>query len=220
MPAHRLEPARVAGSGGGRHHRPEVAPPPDVRLTARRVPGHTPWAAGGPKAEMPAARTQAPHPNLDHERPDRLRSPRRVGVDRQSRRSLVLGGALVIAILGGAGAVAWAATPPAPQPAVTVDPGNGTGRDDTSTAPADGESPSTEPAQSAGPVGGSASGDAVDPATDPARDGAIPGVESPAGAAPAPTVFGPATVSPLGPGDAGFGWPSTAFGNITAGPGT
>jgi hypothetical protein len=163
-------------------------------------------------------RAPSPHPIPNHARPERLRSPRRVGVDRQSRRSLVLGGALVIAILGGAGAVAWAAKPPAPPPAVSVDTGHGTGRDDTSTSPVDGESPAGDPSPSAGPVAGSAAGNAVDTSADPA--GAVTAsAESPA-AAPAPTGFGPATVSPQGPGEAGFGWPSTAFGTITAGPGT
>ena len=217
MPAHRLETRRVAGSGGGRHQRAEVAPQPDVRPTARRVPGHTPWANGNPTAADSPMRASSPHPSMNHERPDRLRSPRRVGVDRQSRRSLALGGALVIAILGGAGAVAWAAKPPASAPAVSVDAGNGTDRDDTSTAPVDGESLAGDPAPSAGPVAGSAAGNPIDGSADPAR-AATSGAESPA-AASAPTGFGPATVSPLGPGDAGFGWPSTAFGTAAAGAG-
>jgi hypothetical protein len=166
---------------------------------------------------------RAPSANgaVDRERPDRLRSPRRVGVDRQSRRSLVVGGALVIAILGGAGAVAWAAKPAAPPPAVSVDAGNNTGPEDALNSPANRESPVADVSSStraAGLTAGSAAaGAAVVPATDQAPDPAVANPELQVGAAPAPTGFGPATVSPLGPGDGGFGWPSTAFGSIAIG---
>jgi hypothetical protein len=157
---------------------------------------------------------------MDRERPDRLRSPRRVGVDRQSRRSLVLGGALVIVILGGAGAVAWAAKPAAPPPAVSVDTGNNAGAGDASNSPAKRESPPTDSSPSAGPAGSPAAGTAVDPAIDQAPDPAVANLEPQDGEVPAPTGFGPATVSPLGPGDGGFGWPSTAFGVIAIGSGS
>jgi hypothetical protein len=165
-------------------------------------------------------RAVSPNPDIDQERRSQLRSPRRVGVDRQSRRSLVVGGALVIAILGGAGAVAWAGKPTDPPPAVSVDT-NSTGRGETPGSPADDESLLTDGELPAEPVAGpaAAADPEGDPAADPAPDGAVESPELPNADPPAPTGPGPATVSPLGPGDAGFGWPSTAFGTLAAGAG-
>jgi hypothetical protein len=147
-----------------------------------------------------------------------VRSLRRVGIDRQSRRSLVLGGALVIAILGGAGVVAWAAKPAAPQPAFSVDAGNGTGRADSSYTPRNGQSITRDAPSSANPDDGlPAAGNGAAPSAGAALDTAT-GQTQPAAAPPAD--HGPATVSELGPGDPGFGWPSTAFGSAQAGSGT
>jgi len=200
--------ARPAGSGG-RHHRAEVTGPPVARPTvpahptSRRVPGHTPWAGETPTAPAFPATTTS-RDNIDQERPDQLRSLRRVGVDRQSRRSLVLGGALVIVILGGAGVVGWAANPAAPEPAGVIDTDASTGVD-----------PRNSPARGGSP--GQQTGE--DPTVSPAPDATVMSQEPLVGGPPAPADLGSATVSPLSPGDAGFGWPSTAFGSLQIEPG-
>ena len=74
-----------------------------------------------------------------------------------------------------------------------------------------------------GRVGGPAAMDCPRPATaqlpPPGLHSALPAVETQRPAAPQAD-HGPATVSQLGPGDPGFGWPSTAFGSARAGSGT
>jgi hypothetical protein len=209
MPVHRLDRDRQTGrrpgdtprTSGGGQHRVAVTPRPRAQ-PARRVPGHTPWAGDRQDRAVPAFR--APARNTVEPRPDRPRSLKRVGIDRQSRRSLVLGGALVVAILGGAGAIAWAARPEAPQPSFSTDAGISTGSDETSTSPTNSQPAGTTSADPAGRAS-----NAAEPATD---DGSA--------AAASVVDHGPATVSQLAPGDPGFGWPSTAFGSVRIGSGT
>ena len=122
----------------------------------------------------------------------------------------------MIAILGGAGVIAWAAKPAAPQPAFSVDAGNNTGRADSSYTPRNGQSITRD--ASAEPADGlPAAGDGAAPSAGAALGTASGETQRPA----APQAdHGPATVSELGPGDPGFGWPSTAFGTARAGSGT
>ena len=200
---------QVARAGSGRHHRADVPTRPSARAATRRVPGHTPWADDRRAADKPAFR--APSRNRAEQGPEQVRSLRRVGIDRQSRRSLVLGGALVVAILGGAGVIAWAAKPATPRPAISVDAGNSTGRDDPSSSATNAQSILPDPTRDADPADELSAAGAAAPG--PATDGTLP-------AAPSPADHRPATVSPLGPGDPGFGWPATAFGSVLIGPGT
>jgi hypothetical protein len=134
-----------------------------------------------------------------------------VGIDRQSRRSLVLGGALVVAILCCAAVIAMAAKPAEPQPPFSIDVENGTGRADISNFPTN--DLSTAPDASAGELALQVSGTAngADPfaAPDPVSEDTKPTAD-----------HGPATVRQLTPGDTGFGWPSTAFGSVSIGSGT
>jgi hypothetical protein len=88
----------LARTGGRGQHRTAIPPRP-VRAASRRIPGHAPWADDSPRTDTPEFHSAAP--SIPPQRPDRVRSLRRVGIDRQSRRSLVLGGALVVVILGG-----------------------------------------------------------------------------------------------------------------------
>ena len=202
-------PARTGGQ-----HRAAVTPRP-VRASSRRIPGHAPWAVDSPRTEPQEFRPTAP--STPAQRPDQVRSLRRVGIDRQSRRSLVLGGALVIAILGGAGVIAWAAKPAATQPAFSVDAGNDTGRADSSFTPRNGQSISKE-APSADPADGlSVTGNGTAPSAGAALGATTGETQRPVSVQ---ADHGPATVSELRPGDPGFGWPSTAFGTARAGSGT
>jgi hypothetical protein len=138
-----------------------------------------------------------------------------VGIDRQSRRSLVLGGALMIAILGGAGVIAWAAKPAAPQPGFSVDAGNSTGRADSSFSPRSGQSITSDAPPSTNQDDRQpAAGNGAAPSAGAALDAAAGETRPPAAS---PADHGAATVSQLGPGDLGFGWPSTAFGSARAG---
>ncbi len=206
--------AKAPPARAGGQHRAAVTPRP-VRAASRRIPGHAPWAGELPGREP--AEFRGGVPSMAAQRPDRVRSLRRVGIDRQSRRSLVLGGALVIAILGGAGVIAWAAKPAAPQPAFSVDAGSSTGRADSSYAPGNGQSTTEDAPSAAGSADGlSVAGNGT--ASSAATLGAtIAQTQLPA----APQAdHGPATVSQLGPGDPGFGWPSTAFGSARTGSGT
>src|SRR6476469_5444544 len=176
MPVHRLDHERNSASpgadelpprtGGGGHHRAAVTQRPKARTAARRVPGHTPWA--GDRQELAAPAFRAPSPSAAGQRPDQPRSMRRVGIDRQSRRSLVLGGALVVAILGGAGAIAWASKPATPRPAFSVDAGNSTGRDDPSSLATNAQSILPDPTRVADPADevSAAGAAAPGPATD------------------------------------------------------
>ena len=177
------------------------------------LPGHAPWAGELPRIEPAEFRAAAP--SIAAQRPDQVRSLRRV-IDRQSRRSLVLGGALVIAILGGAGVIAWAAKPAAPQPAFSVDAGNGTGRADSSYTPRNGQSITRDTSAAADPADGLSGRQGHGSLRRGTRRNN--GSKAATGGAAGRARTGDS--SRLGPGDPGFGWPSTAFGSARTGSGT